>query len=1258
MIEQPLTHPPLSTGMNARLLLIGLCLTLSTAAQTPPDIAKAQWIWDHSQAINEGTSVIFFRRTVELPAKPKRAVVLITADNGYELSVNGSLLGGETGFDARIWKSVEQFDVTNLMVAGKNAFAVKGKNLAGPAGLLVAIRIEQADGKTLDFVSDKSWKFTTVEDANWAAAAADDTAWKSAVELGGNGMVPWGKVVFGAAAGGGKNVQTVPPATMSEPAADFVYPTGVLFLRGRLPATSSPMPQSIWPMHGSRAYLEHDVPGPAVTGRQLWSLTPARPEGKVQLVHDAGRGVIGSPRVSFDGQQIFFAMAPEGEKFFHIFRLDTRTKKLTQLTTGPFHDYDPEPLPDGSLLFSSTRIGNREEYHGNIASSLFSLSVDGKSIRPFTHHIVADREPRVLADGSIAFVRSDNFLERAKVETQIHMVRPDGSGGQVLLGADRGAIVYDRSRAAEQDARWLRSYGFGSPAALPDGRVAAISHMGLVVSGDATAPRKLDAPFVPFDISPLPDGRLLCSSPSFDGVGVYDFDTAKITRIYTSPVKDVHSVAFFGPRTAPPIATGVTTPKYDDQTGYLLCQNVFTTKQTQADLKRIKGVRVFEGRPLGLRSARHPYDHIGVEAVELGSVPLAADGSFYVKVPANRPLAMQAIDAEGRAVINEMSWIYVAPGERRTCVGCHSPRETAPSPAAVLAARAGAIPLLGDANPHRFRGNNAANGGVLNLQLDRFREVAAINLYGSDRIAGPGRSHDVILAIQQLKSDDPAARISAARRLAIYRDRAASAPLAQLLADKQSEVRLAAVLALAACGTRESVKPLVSSLEDVHPLVVQGAINALEHLTGHHPTDYTAWRAFIDDLVWEKHEAALMRRLDDKEPLVVHEAIEALGHIGDAAGRDALRQYLADHPDGELRILMATIRALGHLRDEQSIPLLSKLLESAKTQAPGKGFHETGFLQKPVYLGATSAEALGWIGGPDAEKALLASMASLGDFWTYSYRTADHTWLMGSHSSPVHYRILEALDALGTRELGEAVPLILRSIPIDSDRGLLLENDAYETLAARVIHRSGVETKVLQTCLSILGDSSITPTAELKAAIVASPPAVSTGILDPESRAAQLLSVFTHDKSLAAQTRAALERYLAMRVDRKRSWTAFMLARALGKTGDEQAIPLLESILKAQPTETSLGLETPPHFFTHQTMTPMPRAAAAWSYARLAGDRSPPLLIDTIQNLDNAIDVRWSAARGLMMAAPQGVQNQTWIEQYPEVGVRHVLRTR
>jgi hypothetical protein len=78
---------------------------------------------------------------------------------------------------------------------------------------------------------------------------------------------------------------------------------------------------------------------------------------------------------------------------------------------------------------------------------------------------------------------------------------------------------------------------------------------------------------------------------------------------------------------------------------------------------------------MGLRSA------IGETNFEqqqiLGYAPVEPDGSFKLQVPADIPLALQIVDAEGRAFQTHTNWIQVRPGERRTCDGCHSPRRGA-----------------------------------------------------------------------------------------------------------------------------------------------------------------------------------------------------------------------------------------------------------------------------------------------------------------------------------------------------------------------------------------------------------------------------------------------------------------------------------------------------------------------------------------------------------------------------------------------------
>ena len=58
----------------------------------------------------------------------------------------------------------------------------------------------------------------------------------------------------------------------------------------------------------------------------------------------------------------------------------------------------------------------------------------------------------------------------------------------------------------------------------------------------------------------------------------------------------------------------------------------------------------------------------------LGYAPIEPDGSFKLVVPADVPVGLAVVDAQGRAFQTHTNWIQVRPGERRTCDGCHSPR--------------------------------------------------------------------------------------------------------------------------------------------------------------------------------------------------------------------------------------------------------------------------------------------------------------------------------------------------------------------------------------------------------------------------------------------------------------------------------------------------------------------------------------------------------------------------------------------------------
>ena len=69
----------------------------------------------------------------------------------------------------------------------------------------------------------------------------------------------------------------------------------------------------------------------------------------------------------------------------------------------------------------------------------------------------------------------------------------------------------------------------------------------------------------------------------------------------------------------------------------------------------------------------------------VGTVPVNANGSACIRVPARTCLQMQILDENGMAIMTEKSFFYLQPGEQRGCIGCHEPAGSSPPPAAAAA---------------------------------------------------------------------------------------------------------------------------------------------------------------------------------------------------------------------------------------------------------------------------------------------------------------------------------------------------------------------------------------------------------------------------------------------------------------------------------------------------------------------------------------------------------------------------------------------
>ena len=472
------------------------------AGEAGASFGQSQWIWSWPNPGSNSTrdmdmSCAYFRVELPLPSSVVKADVFLTADNLHAMYVNGKYVG-QSDNNPDKWNEPKRFDVAGLLVPGRNVVAIEAANTApGPAGLLVYGAVQLGDGRQVVFTSGDQWRCHEKKEKNWEQIAFDDSKWQKAYVVAPYGSAPWGDFARNLAAlpaekpklGEGPSLAkrlvaaslSLPQQLLNEvtPPEDYPWPAGIVYLGddcslypGRHPGTShDTLSVTVFTTRNSRSYPEHDLPTPIKMGRKLYALKPARPGTQPRLLVDAGRGGIGSPSVSFDGQWIYVAMAQDGEPFFHIYRIPAGGDPPQRLTDGPFHDIDPAELPDRRIVFTSTRIGTYEEYHNPPSRALFTMQPDGTDIRPITHTFIFDNEAEVMADGRILFIRSDNFFDRGKVETLLHAVHPDGTEGYTEFGLDIGPDYGGR----------LRAFYCGSPAPMPDGQVAFVSGPGITV---------------------------------------------------------------------------------------------------------------------------------------------------------------------------------------------------------------------------------------------------------------------------------------------------------------------------------------------------------------------------------------------------------------------------------------------------------------------------------------------------------------------------------------------------------------------------------------------------------------------------------------------------------------------------------------------------------------------------------------------------------------------------------------------------------
>ena len=383
------------------------------------------------------------------------------------------------------------------------------------------------------------------------------------------------------------------------------------------------------------------------------------------------------PEVSFDGKRILFAGRKTASDHWNIYEMAADGSDARQITRGlgdcrsPVYQsalfYLNDSQPIYQVTFVSTAAGEYNEHGAALASSLYSIRLDGSELRRLTYTASSSFDPWQMPDGRILF-------------SSWHGARA-GLFGINLDGTDYAAFSGEQGRRLQQmactTAKRMVVFIEGEQATWDGaGTVSTLS-----LRRNLHSYRALSAPAdgLYHSPSPLPDGSVLISRRPATGTGTHglyrlDPETGRAQLVFADPRFHNIQAKLVAPRNEPDGRSSVVEEGEPNATLY--CLSVYTTDfadPTWMPPGSVKRLRVLEGVPRKTAAAPSPLLHRRL----LGEIDLDEDGSFQIRVPANLPIQLQALDSDGIA-LRSSAWIWAKNRENRGCIGCHEDRERTP----------------------------------------------------------------------------------------------------------------------------------------------------------------------------------------------------------------------------------------------------------------------------------------------------------------------------------------------------------------------------------------------------------------------------------------------------------------------------------------------------------------------------------------------------------------------------------------------------
>jgi hypothetical protein len=406
--------------------------------------------------------------------------------------------------------------------------------------------------------------------------------------------------------------------------------------------------------------------------------------GEMTTLLEDAEGGVRDPVVHHDGHKILFSYREGQSPYYHLYEISADGTDLRQLTDGPYDDIEACYLPDGRIVFVSSRCERWVNCWLTQVAVLHSCDADGSDIRAISANIEHDNTPWVLPDGRILYQRWE-YVDRSQVDYHhLWTTNPDGTGQMVYFGnLHPGTVMIDAKPIPGSD-KVVAIFSLGHGRTEHDGQLTVVDPRA--GPDDRRRARTIDSRTWR---DPWAFSEELFMVSDGSRIVLLGADGGELELYRPSPKDVAAGLQVHEPRPLirrPRERVIADRTDLSRSTGELILADVYEGRNMDGvERGEIAELLVLESlpKPVNFTGGMDPLTWGGSFTLErvVGTVPIEEDGSAYLEVPANRALFFVALDADGLAIKRMQSFLTVQPGEVLSCVGCHEPRTEGYHPA-------------------------------------------------------------------------------------------------------------------------------------------------------------------------------------------------------------------------------------------------------------------------------------------------------------------------------------------------------------------------------------------------------------------------------------------------------------------------------------------------------------------------------------------------------------------------------------------------